>query len=100
MFKWLEDHSLPCAYKYLLGIDCPLCGSQRATFFLLRGELIKSFQMYPPLIPGIAAIRIVDQIDLSEAFQSKTYLQVRHICIDCSSRELYNKTHRCLNGTI
>jgi hypothetical protein len=51
MFKWLEDHSLPCAYKYLLGIDCPLCGSQRATFFLLRGELIKSFQMYPPLIP-------------------------------------------------
>ncbi len=51
MFKWLEDHSLPCAYKYLLGIDCPLCGSQRATFFLLKGEFSKSFQMYPPLIP-------------------------------------------------
>ncbi len=51
MFKWLEDHSLPCAYKYLSGIDCPLCGSQRATFFLLKGEFTKSFQMYPPLIP-------------------------------------------------
>lgn len=59
MFKWLEDHSLPCAYKYLLGIDCPLCGSQRATFFLLKGEFSKSFQMYPPLVPVLLLLLLL-----------------------------------------
>jgi len=51
MLQWLEDHSLPCAYRSLLGIDCPLCGSQRAIFLLLKGEFTKSLAMYPPLIP-------------------------------------------------
>jgi hypothetical protein len=56
MFKWLEEHSLPCAYKTLLGIECPLCGSQRAFFFLVKGEFAKSFSMYPPLIPVLALL--------------------------------------------
>ncbi len=59
MLKWLEDHSLPCAYRSLFGIDCPFCGSQRAIFFLLKGEFIKSFLQYPPLIPVLALVFLV-----------------------------------------
>ena len=42
---------LPCAYKSLLGIDCPFCGAQRSFFLLLKGDLAGSWQMYPPLLP-------------------------------------------------
>lgn len=59
MFKWLEEHSLPCAYRSLLGIDCPFCGSQRAFFFLWKGEFSKSFLMYPPLIPVLLLLLLV-----------------------------------------
>lgn len=42
---------LPCAYKQLFGIDCPLCGGQRSLVLLMNGDWEKSFLMYPPLIP-------------------------------------------------
>ena len=59
MLKWFEDHSLPCAYRSLLGIDCPLCGSQRAIFLLLKGEFTKCFVMYPPLIPVLVLLLLL-----------------------------------------
>src|ERR1035437_2838241 len=52
LFKtMIEDKLLPCAYKQMLGIDCPLCGFQRSLIMLFRGEVTMSFHMYPPLIP-------------------------------------------------
>ena len=42
---------LPCAYKQLFGIDCPLCGGQRSLLLMMNGDFEKSFLMYPPLIP-------------------------------------------------
>lgn len=42
---------LPCAYKQLLGIDCPACGAQRSFDLLVHGKLSESFFMYPPLLP-------------------------------------------------
>ena len=56
MLKWLEVHTLPCAYKTIFGFDCPLCGSQRALILLLKGECKHSFLMYPPLLPVLALI--------------------------------------------
>jgi len=50
MISWLQKHMLPCAYKYLFGIDCPICGSQRSLIFLMKGNFAESFRMYPPLI--------------------------------------------------
>lgn len=52
---------LPCAYKYILGIDCPVCGGQRSFLLLLKGDIAGSFQMYPPLLPVLflAALSIV-----------------------------------------
>ena len=46
----------PCAYKQLLGFDCPLCGGQRSLLMLLSGDVKGSFLMYPPLIPVLVLI--------------------------------------------
>jgi len=48
---WLEKLQLPCIYKTLTGYDCPGCGMQRAIISLLKGNIIESIKMYPPLIP-------------------------------------------------
>lgn len=50
MLSWLEKHMLPCAYKSLLGIDCPACGIQRSFIQLLKGNFSESFSLYPPLL--------------------------------------------------
>lgn len=51
MVNWLEQHLLPCAWKSLLGLDCPLCGFQRSFIALLKGDVTASFHFYPPLLP-------------------------------------------------
>jgi hypothetical protein len=51
--KWLQDHLLPCPFKYITGIDCPGCGFQRSFIALIQGDLHKSFLFYPPAIPLI-----------------------------------------------
>jgi hypothetical protein len=38
-----------CPSKYVMGYDCPGCGSQRAVHSLLNGELEKAFN-YNPLL--------------------------------------------------
>jgi hypothetical protein len=52
-YTWLQNHLIPCPFKYLTGIDCPGCGFQRAALALLQGHLNDSIQLYPPLIPII-----------------------------------------------
>ncbi|MDP9047591.1 MAG: DUF2752 domain-containing protein [Bacteroidota bacterium] len=49
--SWLQDHLLPCPFKYLTGIDCPGCGFQRSVIALIQGNLYKSLQLYPAAIP-------------------------------------------------
>ncbi|PKP48733.1 MAG: hypothetical protein CVT95_04060 [Bacteroidetes bacterium HGW-Bacteroidetes-12] len=49
-FHWLEQHLLNCPYKKILGIDCMGCGLQRSLIALLKGNLVESFLLYPPLI--------------------------------------------------
>ena len=53
-----EYNLLPCAYKTLFGIDCPLCGFQRALVLLLHGDIKQSFLIYPPLLPAVFLIMI------------------------------------------
>jgi Protein of unknown function (DUF2752) len=56
---WLENHQLPCIIKKTLNIDCPGCGIQRSFIALLKGEIVKSLQLYPALIPIIVFLSII-----------------------------------------
>lgn len=51
IINWLEAHELSCFFIKTFGIECPGCGTQRAFIFLLKGDLVRSFQIYPPLLP-------------------------------------------------
>ncbi|MGZ3873734.1 MAG: DUF2752 domain-containing protein [Mucilaginibacter sp.] len=48
---WLQNHLLPCPFKYLTGIDCPGCGFQRALIALAQGNFHKSLALYPAALP-------------------------------------------------
>jgi hypothetical protein len=48
---FFSEHLFPCAYKSLFGIDCPMCGFQRALVLLIQGDFLGSIKMYSPLIP-------------------------------------------------
>ncbi|NAS11350.1 DUF2752 domain-containing protein [Poritiphilus flavus] len=46
-----EEYMLPCFSKQILGVDCPGCGMQRAVVFLMKGEFVEAFKMYPAIYP-------------------------------------------------
>lgn len=50
-FLHIEDYMLPCLTKKMFGIDCPGCGLQRAALFLLQGDFVAAFKMYPAIYP-------------------------------------------------
>lgn len=56
---WLEHHLLPCPTKYFFGMECPGCGMQRAIIELLRGNLVDSIKLYPPLIPMLLMLVVL-----------------------------------------
>lgn len=49
----LHFNLLPCFYKSIFGIDCPICGFQRSFVLLLNGDITSSFKMYAPLVPSL-----------------------------------------------
>ncbi len=51
IINWLEQYQLPCLFKKITHVDCPGCGFQRSGIALLKGNLVESFWVYPPLIP-------------------------------------------------
>ncbi len=55
----LEDFMLPCLTKTVFGFECPGCGAQRALSFLLHGEFISAFQMYPAIYTLIPLFLVI-----------------------------------------
>lgn len=54
-----EQYMLPCLNKKLFGFECMGCGLQRSLSFLIHGEFVAAFKMYPAiytLIPLALAI--------------------------------------------
>ncbi|MFM7681508.1 MAG: DUF2752 domain-containing protein [Bacteroidota bacterium] len=49
IIEWLDSHQTQCFFKSNFGIACPGCGAQRSLILLLKGDLLASFKMYPPL---------------------------------------------------
>ena len=58
LVTWLQNHLLPCPFKYLTGFDCPGCGFQRSFIALLQGRFNDSLRYYPATIPLILYIVI------------------------------------------
>lgn len=56
VIHWLESHLLACPFKKLTGIDCPGCGLQRSVLFLLKGDVVASFKLYPPTLAIISLV--------------------------------------------
>jgi hypothetical protein len=54
LVKGLEDYMLPCLNKKLFGFECMGCGLQRAAAFLLKGQFVDAFLMYPAIYTIIA----------------------------------------------
>ena len=50
----LTEYMLPCQYKAVLDIDCPMCGAQRSLELLLQGDVYASVVMFPPLLIVLA----------------------------------------------
>lgn len=44
-----EKYMLPCLNKKLFGFECMGCGLQRSLNFLIHGEFIEAFKMYPAI---------------------------------------------------
>tara|TARA_R110002124_G_scaffold83048_1_gene217689 strand:- start:3730 stop:4017 length:288 start_codon:yes stop_codon:yes gene_type:complete len=60
MYLQAEDYMIPCLNKKLFGVECLGCGFQRAFLFLLKGDFVEAFKMYPAiytlLILGVFAL--------------------------------------------
>jgi Protein of unknown function (DUF2752) len=49
----MEEYMLPCFYKSYTGLDCIGCGIQRSINFLLHGEFVKAFEIFPAIYTTI-----------------------------------------------
>ncbi|PXY01591.1 DUF2752 domain-containing protein [Marinifilum breve] len=54
--QWLEHLRIPCSFQKYWGVCCPGCGFQSALIELLKGNIWKSIQIYPALIPILITI--------------------------------------------
>ncbi len=48
LISFLEEHLFSCPWKRF-GLECMGCGMQRSIIYLLKGEFIAAFYMYPPI---------------------------------------------------
>ncbi len=53
LILWLKNHLLPCPYKQIFGIECPVCGFQRSFISLLEGNISDSILQFPAMFPLI-----------------------------------------------
>ncbi|WP_040299311.1 DUF2752 domain-containing protein [Arcticibacter svalbardensis] len=74
MIHWLQNHLLPCPFKYLTGIDCPGCGFQRSVVALLQCNLHESLEIYPATIP-ILILLITVLLKMQRFFVNRPYIK-------------------------
>ena len=49
LVSWLSNHQLPCIYKQVFGVSCPMCGCQRGLLLMMQGDLWGALRQFPPL---------------------------------------------------
>lgn len=76
MFLSLKDYMLPCLSKQFFGIDCPGCGFQRAAAFIINGDFIAAFNIYPAIF---TLILLFGFIFINFKFKIKHSQKIIHI---------------------
>ncbi len=66
---------LPCLNKKLFGIDCLGCGLQRSLLFLIKGDFIKAFHMYPAVYPLLILLLFLG-LNFFYTFRYDSYLKM------------------------
>ncbi|MGC1473305.1 MAG: DUF2752 domain-containing protein [Psychroserpens sp.] len=54
-----EDYMLHCLNKKLFGLDCMGCGMQRSIAFILNGDLLSAFYMFPAIYSLMALVIVI-----------------------------------------
>ena len=47
IISWLEQRELSCLFKKYFHVECPGCGFQRSIIELMKGNVEKSFLIFP-----------------------------------------------------
>ncbi len=69
----MEEYMIPCMNKKMFGFDCPGCGTQRALNFLIHGDFVAAFQMFPAIYTTILMLVFVG---LHFVDKSRNYLKI------------------------
>lgn len=77
----IEDYMLPCFTKKLFGFDCPGCGLQRSVTFLVQGDFVAAFEMYPAIYTILPLLVFL----LVDAFYKIRYANIIIITLMTSS---------------
>ncbi|MCM4168958.1 DUF2752 domain-containing protein [Arenibacter sp. H213] len=68
---------LPCLNRQVFGIDCPGCGIQRSISFILEGDFIAAFKMFPAIYTILLLIAFLGfslVFEVKNGFKIKLYL--------------------------
>ncbi len=83
LIQWLKHNMLPCPYKQLLGINCPMCGFQRSLVSLFEGNIRDSVLQFPAMFPLIFTVFIFLVLLLLKIKNRKQIIQ-RILLLDLS----------------
>lgn len=77
----IEDYMLPCFSKKIFEIECLGCGLQRSVVFLLKGDFLLAFKMYPAIFTIIPLLLFL----LADTFYKIRYANIISITLMISS---------------
>lgn len=84
VYMGLQEHMLPCVSKQFFGVECPGCGLQRSLAFLISGDLVAAFYMYPAiftLIPLFIVVAVNKLVPFKYAQGLTVYLSISSVAL-------------------
>lgn len=84
IISFLEKNMLSCQWKQEFGVDCMGCGMQRSIIYLLKGEFLEAFYMYPAIYTLIIMFVFLGlhlKFDFQKGHKILLYLFITNIII-------------------